>query len=117
MLESAGYQVIDLGVDVPVENYLLAVQKYHPQIVAISALLTTTLPGLVSTIGALQNAGLRSQVKIIIGRRPVTESLAQKIGADGYAPDASRAVKLVNELIYRLFVTAQVCVKKTRISA
>jgi 5-methyltetrahydrofolate--homocysteine methyltransferase len=99
MLEGAGFKVIDLGVDVSPEQFIQAVRQYHPQIVAISALLTTTMPGLKGVIDALEKVGLRHEVKVVVGGAPVTEAYAQKIGADGYSPDASRAVRLVKDLI------------------
>lgn len=99
MLESAGFQVIDLGVDVSAEKFVQAVRQHHPQIVAVSALLTTTMPGLKTVIDALEKAGLRHEVKIMVGGAPITDGYAQKIGADGYSPDASRAVLLAKKLV------------------
>jgi len=99
MLEGAGFEVIDLGVDVSAEQFVRAVREHHPRIVAVSALLTTTKPGLKAVIDALDAAGLRQEVKIMVGGAPVTDADAQKIGADGYSPDASRAVKLALDLL------------------
>ena len=99
MLECAGFTVIDLGMDVAPEKFVQAVKDYHPDIVAMSALLTTTLPNMRITIEALQTARLREDVKIIIGGAPVTESFAQQINADGYAEDASQAVQLAKSLL------------------
>ena len=99
MLEGAGFEIVDLGTDVSPEKFSDAVQNHKAQIVAMSALLTTTMPNMKTTIQALQNSGLRDRVKIIIGGAPVTETYARDIGADGYAPDASRAVTLAKSLI------------------
>lgn len=99
MLEGAGYEVIDLGTSVSPEQYIAAVHDHNPQIVAMSALLTTTMPAMSSTIQALKDAGLREHVKIMIGGAPVTENYAQQIGADGYSADASRAVALARSLL------------------
>jgi 5-methyltetrahydrofolate--homocysteine methyltransferase len=98
MLEGAGFQVFDLGVDVPPEKFVSAVREHNPQLLALSALLTTTMESMKATIGALTEAGLRSQVKVIIGGAPVTSTFADQIGADGYAPDASQAVSLAKSL-------------------
>ena len=99
MLEGAGYQVIDLGSDVSPEKYVEATKEHAPNIVAMSALLTTTMVNMKSTITALAEAGLRSKVKIMIGGAPVTEAFAAQIGADGYAADASRAVATAKSLL------------------
>jgi 5-methyltetrahydrofolate--homocysteine methyltransferase len=99
MLEGAGFQVIDLGTDVSPEAFIAAVQEHQPDFVAMSALLTTTMPNMETTITALNAAGLRGAVRVLIGGAPVTQSYADKIGADGYAPDASRAVKLAKTLL------------------
>ena len=99
MLEGAGFQVVDLGTDVSPEAFIAAVQEHQPDFVAMSALLTTTMPNMETTITALNAAGLRGAVRVLIGGAPVTQSYADKIGADGYAPDASRAVKLAKTLL------------------
>jgi len=99
MLEGAGFQVIDLGSDVSAEKYVEAAKTHAPQIVAMSALLTTTMVNMRAAINALEEAGLRSKVKIMIGGAPVTENFAQQIGADGYAADASRAVATAKSLL------------------
>jgi len=99
MLEGAGFQVIDLGSDVSPEAFVNAVQEHHPDFLAMSALLTTTMPNMQNTIEALVAAGVRNDVKVLIGGAPITDSYAEKIGADGYAPDASRAVKLALSLV------------------
>jgi 5-methyltetrahydrofolate--homocysteine methyltransferase len=98
MLEGAGYQIVDLGTDVPPEKFAAAVREHHPKLVGMSALLTTTMRNMKETIEAIEDVGLRSQVKIIVGGAPLTEAYAKDIGADGYAPDASRAVALANSL-------------------
>jgi 5-methyltetrahydrofolate--homocysteine methyltransferase len=99
MLEGAGFQVIDLGVDVPPEKFVSAVQEYKPQLLGFSALLTTTMESMKTTISALTEAGLRSQIKVMIGGAPVTSAFAEQIKADGYAPDASQAVSLAKSLV------------------
>ncbi len=99
MLEGAAFEIIDLGTDVPPEKFVEAVKANGAQLVALSALLTTTMPNMKQTIEALQQAGLRQQVKVMVGGAPVTETFARQIGADGYAPDASRAVALAKSLM------------------
>ncbi len=98
MLESAGYEIIDLGTDVPPGTFAEAVREHAPDIVGMSALLTTTMPEMKNTIEALEDLGVRENVKVIIGGAPVTQEHATRIEADGYAPDASRAVTLVRQL-------------------
>lgn len=99
MLEGAGFEVKDLGVDVAPEKFVEAVRAGDVNIVALSALLTTTMTSMQATIEALQQSGLRDQVKIIVGGAPVTEEYARQIGADGCAADASRAATLAKALI------------------
>jgi len=99
MLEGAGFQVIDLGVDVPPEKFVEAVKERRPHLVGMSALLTTTMPSMKATIEALQEAGLRDKVKVMVGGAPLTQHYADEIGADGYAPDASSAVDKARELL------------------
>ena len=94
MLEAAGFEVIDLGADVPPEKFVEAVEKEKPDIVAMSALLTVTMVEMENVIKALKEAGLRDKVKVIIGGAPVTEEFARKIGADAYAPDAVQGVRI-----------------------
>ena len=99
MIESAGFEVIDLGVDVPVEKFLTAYEE-NPgtKIVACSALLTTTMPALQETVAALNAAPWRSQVKVMVGGAPITQEFADKIGADAYTPDAASAAKKAKAL-------------------
>lgn len=99
MLEGAGFVITDLGVDVGSEKFVAAVREHEPSIVAMSALLTTTMPAMQATIGALIDAGLRAQVKVMVGGAPVTEAYADQIGADGYAPDAGAAVRKAKQLL------------------
>jgi 5-methyltetrahydrofolate--homocysteine methyltransferase len=99
MLEGAGFEVIDLGVDVPPHKFVESVRAHQPHIVGLSALLTTTMPKMQNTIQALEQAGLRDQVKIIVGGAPLTDEYAQSIGADGYAPDAPSAAIRARQLI------------------
>lgn len=98
MLEGSGFEVQDLGVDVPPEKFIAAAQN-GVHIVGLSALLTTTMPQMQVTIQAFEEAGLRSKLKIIVGGAPVTEEFARQIGADGYAEDAGRAASLAKKLI------------------
>ena len=99
MLEGAGFQVVDLGSDVSAEKWVETTKEHTPDIVAMSALLTTTMVNMRSAINALEEAGLRGKIKIMIGGAPVTEAFAQQIGADGYAADASRAVATAKSLL------------------
>ena len=94
MLEGAGIEVIDLGIDTPADKFAEAVTKHEPQIVGLSALLTSTMREMQTTLEALQAAGLRDVVKVMVGGAPVTQQFAEKIGADGYAHDAVAAVDL-----------------------
>lgn len=98
MIESSGFEVTDLGVDVAPEAFVKAVQEINANIVALSALLTTTMPMMQQTMDALAESGLRDKVKVIVGGAPVSQDFADKIGADGYAPDAGSASKLAKEL-------------------
>lgn len=99
MLEGAGYEIVDLGVDVPAEEFVKKAIELKPDVIGMSALLTTTMPSMKTTIDALDAAGLRKNIKVIVGGAPVTESYAHQIEADGFSTDASRAVTLVNELL------------------
>ncbi|MES0360915.1 MAG: corrinoid protein [Anaerolineales bacterium] len=99
MLEGAGFAIYDLGTDVSPEKFIEAIKTNEVDLIGLSALLTTTMPMMENTIKAITNAGLRSQVKIIIGGAPITQEYADKIGADGFAPDASQATKLAIDLI------------------
>jgi len=93
LMEGAGFQVIDLGIDVPSEKFVDAVKTDKPNLIGLSALLTTTMPKMKEVIESLVEAGMRSSVKVMIGGAPVTEKFAKDIGADGYAPDAASAVE------------------------
>jgi len=99
MLEGGGFQVFDLGTDVSPEAFLEAIQEHSPNLVGLSALLTTTMQKMRETISVIEDSGLRDQVKIIVGGAPVTETFATEIGAEGYAPDASKAVSLAKDLV------------------
>lgn len=99
MLEGAGYEIIDLGVDVPAEEFVKKAIELKPDVIGMSALLTTTMASMKTTLDALDAAGLRRNIKVIVGGAPVTDTFAQQIEADGFSPDASRAVNLVNELL------------------
>lgn len=98
MLEGAGFEVQDLGVDVQPEAFVQAAQG-GAQVIGMSALLTTTMNNMQTTVQALQSAGLRDRVKVVVGGAPVTDDFARKIGADAYAQDASGAVRTVRQLI------------------
>ena len=97
MLKGGGYQVTDVGVDVDPAKFVEAAKKVNADIVAISALLTTTMPNMKTVVDVLRQAGLK--VKVMIGGAPVTQGFADEIGADGYAPDAASAVDLVRSLL------------------
>lgn len=99
MLEGAAFEIIDLGVDVSPERFTKAVSESGAQVVAMSALLTTTMPNMQSTIETIREAGLRDGIKIMVGGAPLTAEYAEKIGADAYAPDASRAVATAKSLV------------------
>jgi len=99
MCEGAGFEVIDLGKDVAPEMFVEAVKKHQPDIIGMSALLTTTMRMMEQTIKALTEAGLRDQVKVMIGGAPVTQSFADQIGADGYASNAASATELAKRLV------------------
>ncbi len=100
MMEGAGYQIMDLGVDVSPEKFVKAIND-GAQIIGMSALLTTTMPSMRNTIEAVKAAGLRDKVKIMVGGAPLTQNYADEIGADGYSPDAASAVDTANQLIAR----------------
>jgi len=99
LLEGAGFEIVDLGADVPKEKFLESVKTEKPDIVGMSALLTTTMVFMRDMIAALEEAGLKDSTKVIIGGAPITQSYADEIGADGYAPDAASAVDLVKGLL------------------
>ncbi|OPZ29236.1 MAG: Methionine synthase [Lentisphaerae bacterium ADurb.BinA184] len=99
MLEGAGYQVVDLGVNVDTEKFVKAAQENKAQVVGMSALLTTTMGAMKTTVDAFKEAGLYGKVKLMIGGAPVTQSFADEIGAHGYGPDAATAVDVANRLI------------------
>lgn len=99
LMEGAGYQVIDLGTDVSIEKFVEAVKSNLPNLLGLSALLTTTMPMMKLVIESLIEAGARNGVKIMVGGAPVTEKFAKEIGADGYAPDAASAVGKARELV------------------
>jgi len=99
MLEGSGFEVIDLGADVSPEAFVAAVKERQPHIVCMSALLTVTMPAMKTTIDALSKAGVRTQVKVLLGGAPVTSQYAKEIGADGYSENANGAVGLVKSLL------------------
>ncbi len=99
MMEGKGLEVIDLGVDVPAEKFVAAVHEHKPQIVALSALLTTTMNEMKTVVEALEAAGVRKQVKVMIGGAPITESFCASIGADAYTADAASAGEKAIELV------------------
>lgn len=99
MMEGAGFEVIDLGVDVSPQKYIDIVKEKNIQVLGMSALLTTTMLNMKSTINALNDSGIRDSVKVVVGGAPLTQKYADEIGADGYAPDAASAVELVKGLL------------------
>ncbi|MBF0200328.1 MAG: corrinoid protein [Desulfamplus sp.] len=99
MMESAGMTVHNIGVDIPPEDFVKHINEKDPQIVCLSALLTTTMPMMKKTIDAIVEAGVRDKVKIMVGGAPVTQAFADEIGADGFAPDAGSASKLAKSLV------------------
>jgi 5-methyltetrahydrofolate--homocysteine methyltransferase len=99
MLEGAGFEVIDLGVDVSAEKFVSAVIEHHPDILGMSALLTTTMLNMNEVIQSLQSADLRENLKVMIGGAPVTQKYAEQIGADSYSPDAASAVEAAKMFI------------------
>ncbi len=99
MLQGAGFEILDMGIDVAPAKFVAAVKEHSPQIVALSALLTTTIPAMRLTLDALAQAGLRGRVKVVVGGAPVTQRYADEIGADGYAVDANSAVRKIKELL------------------
>ena len=99
MLEGAGFTVIDLGVNVPPEKFVEQINEHKPDVVGFSAFLTTTMPMFKANINALQKAGIRDDVIVMVGGAPVTQEYADAVGADGYSADASSAVKMAKQLI------------------
>ena len=99
MLEGGGFEIIDLGVDVSPEKFVAAVSEKGANLIALSALLTTTMPSMKDTLAALNAAGLRNKVKVMIGGAPITDAYAKEIGADGYSDNASSAVQLARRLV------------------
>ena len=101
MLEGAGFKVVDIGVQVAPESFIEAIQEHKPDVVGFSAFLTTTMPMFKVNIEALEKAGLRDDVIVMVGGAPVTQEYADVVGADGYSADASSAVKKAKELVAR----------------
>ena len=99
MLEGSGFEVVDMGTDVAPESFVEAIRKEEPDLLGLSALLTTTMPNMKVTIDTLAEAGMRENLKVIVGGAPVTQEFADEIGADGYAPDAGSAIDLVRTLL------------------
>jgi len=99
MLEGSGFEVRDLGTDVSPEKFVQAVQESGAQVVCLSALLTVTMPSMKTTIAALENAGIRNKVKVLVGGAPVTSQYAQQIGADGFGENANTAVTLARKMV------------------
>jgi methanogenic corrinoid protein MtbC1 len=99
MLEGAGFAIVDLGVNVPASRFVEAIRQHRPVVVGLSAFLTTTMPMVGRTIRAISDAGLRDSVRIIVGGAPINEAFAADVGADGYAPDASSAVRVTRALL------------------
>jgi 5-methyltetrahydrofolate--homocysteine methyltransferase len=98
MMESAGFEVVDLGVDVDPDDFVQAIKDNQPNIVSLSALLTTTMPMMKKSIERIEEAGVRDSLKVLIGGAPVNQAFADEIGADGYAPDAGAACKMAKAM-------------------
>jgi 5-methyltetrahydrofolate--homocysteine methyltransferase len=101
MMQGVGFEVIDLGIDVPVAKFIAAVETHQPNVLGMSALLTTTMKEMQNTVEAIHKAGLTGKVKTIVGGAPVTEGFARDIGADGYAPDAASGAERAKALVAR----------------
>jgi 5-methyltetrahydrofolate--homocysteine methyltransferase len=99
MLKGSGYKVVDIGIDVPAEKFVSLAQENNANVVAMSALLTTTMGEMETVVNKFKETGVRSKVKMVIGGAPITQAFAEKIGADGYAPDAASAVDVVERLL------------------
>jgi methylmalonyl-CoA mutase cobalamin-binding domain/chain len=99
MWEGAGFEVVDLGPDVPGEKFIAEINKGEVELVGMSALLTTTMPMMQTILGEMESAGVRSRVKVMVGGAGVTQEFADEIGADGFAPDASAAVRVAKNLL------------------
>jgi 5-methyltetrahydrofolate--homocysteine methyltransferase len=99
MLESSGFSVVNMGIDIAPDKFTEAVKEHHPQILAMSTLLTTTMLSMRDTIELLKEEGLRDKVQVIVGGAPISQDFADEIGADGFAPDAASAVELCNKLV------------------
>ncbi|MBN1994450.1 MAG: corrinoid protein [Anaerolineae bacterium] len=99
MLEGAGFEIVDLGTDVSPDKFVEAVQENNPDIIGMSALLTTTMTAIGATIQALTEAGMRDKVKILVGGAPITQEFADKVGADGFAPDAGSAARVAKAVV------------------
>ena len=98
MLEGGGYEIIDLGVDVTADKFIAAVEDKQPNILAMSALLTTTMPAMKSVIDVLRSKGIRDKVKVMVGGAPITDQFCEEIGADGYSDNAAGAVRLARKM-------------------
>ncbi len=99
MLKGSGFTVHDLGVDVPAERFVAAIQAHQPDVIGLSSMLTTTMPQMKSVIEAIENAGVRDQVKVMVGGAPITEEYPRSIGADCYGRDAGEAAEQAKQLI------------------
>ena len=99
MFEGGGFEVVDLGIDVAADQFVEAIKKHQPQVLAMSALLTTTMKEMKVSIQAIREAGFENQVKTIVGGAPLSEKFAKEMGADGFAPDAASAVTVVRSLL------------------
>ncbi|NQS90031.1 corrinoid protein [Patescibacteria group bacterium] len=99
MMEGAGFEIVDLGVDVSPEKFVEAAKEKGANIIGVSALLTTTMPGMKDVVQVLKESGLKEEIKVMVGGAPVTQSYADEIGADGYAPDAASAADKAKQLL------------------
>jgi 5-methyltetrahydrofolate--homocysteine methyltransferase len=98
MLQADGWEVLDLGVDVPAEKFVKAVREEKPDVIGLSALLSSTMKDMKAVIEALEKGGIRKKVKVIVGGRPVTRAIVKEIGADGYAENSVAAIKVLREV-------------------
>jgi 5-methyltetrahydrofolate--homocysteine methyltransferase len=101
MLKSSGFQVVDLGVDISAEKFVEAIKNEEPDVLCMSALLTSTMSEMQIVMDALERSSLRSRVKVMVGGRPITSEFSREIGADGYAEDAVKAIRVVKKLMGR----------------
>jgi methylmalonyl-CoA mutase cobalamin-binding domain/chain len=113
MMEGAGFEVIDIGVNNPVENYLAAIEEHRPDILGMSALLTTTMPYMKVVIDTLEEKGIRRDYVVLVGGAPLNEAFAESVGADAYCRDAATAVEIAKEFMARRQGSAEAQIRET----